>query len=217
MRLIEDGIGSFNLKSTVFGTSAILGNLYGTKFMNGQKHYNLGVTDITIQNMLEHTSGWGADSDPISALKIKSAVITDILDNIPLTNSPGTVNFYSNFGYLVLRRVIEQVTSQPYENYVRSNIFNQCQITRMQLADNSGSLPDEVHYYPKAVTGVFRIHQFDSFGGRLATPIDLMRFLVRVDKFPVEPDILSDATLTMMFTPSELNSGYAKGWVITPN
>ena len=113
MRLIEDGIGSFNLKSTVFGTSAILGNLYGTKFMNGQKHYNLGVTDITIQNMLEHTSGWGADFDPINALKTKEpgAGITDILDNIPFTNSPGTVNFYSNFGYLVLRRVIEQVTS----------------------------------------------------------------------------------------------------------
>ena len=69
----------------------------------------------------------------------------------------------------------------------------------------------------KGVTGDFRIHQFDSFGGWLAIPIDLTIFWVRVEKFPDKPDILSNATLVMMFTRSVLNSRYAKGWFITPN
>ena len=54
----------------------------------------------------------------------------------------------------------------------------------------------------------------DSHGGWIATPIDLVRFLVRVDKFTPKPDILKDPTLTTMFTAPAVSTWYAKGWSV---
>ena len=41
----------------------------------------------------------------------------------PLEFTPGTRSAYSNFGYCVLGRVIEEVTGMPYENFVKKNIL----------------------------------------------------------------------------------------------
>jgi len=54
----------------------------------------------------------------------------------------------------------------------------------------------------------------DSHGGWIATPIDLVRFLVRVDKFTPKADILSGSSLTTMYTAPAVSPGYAKGWSV---
>lgn len=214
MKLIQDG--HFSISAKVFGPGSVLGDKYGTIVVNGVKQYKPGVTDITIHMLLEHQSGWGSNSDPEQLLKTKTPAdaVSAVIDTIPLANPPNTVRLYSNFGFLVLGRVIADVTRQPYDTYVRNNILNQCQITRMQLADNTGSIANEVQYYPPGITSGFRIHEFDSFGGWLSTPIDLCRFSVRVDKLTNKPDILSAATETTMWTASSLDGGYGKGWIV---
>ena len=73
-------------------------------------------------------------------------LITETIANDPLTYPPGTHWAYSNFGYCVLGRVIEQVTGQPYASYVQANILAPCGISTMQIAANKESqrAPNEV-------------------------------------------------------------------------
>src|ERR1700679_3066578 len=59
-----------------------------------------------------HNDGWD-----------HTKLITETIANHPLTNQPGTHWAYSNFGYCILGRVIEQVTNQPYDAYVKANIL----------------------------------------------------------------------------------------------
>lgn len=53
-----------------------------------------------------------------------------------------------------------------------------------------------------------------SNGGWVATPTDLVKFMMRVDKFPQKPDILEPATLDTMFSAPAVSPDYAKGWFV---
>lgn len=63
-------------------------------------------------------------------------------------------------------------------------------------------------YYPE--DGANR-RLFDSFGGWIARPIDLVGVLSRVDGLS-RPDIISAATRKTMWKASNLTGAYAKGW-----
>jgi len=55
----------------------------------------------------------------------------------------------------------------------------------------------------------------DAHGGWIASPIDLVRFLNRIDRFNTVPDILSTASIDEMIQPTALSTNrYAKGWWI---
>ena len=71
-----------------------------------------------------------------------------------------------------------------------------------------------MHYYdsendPYTLSDRRRLY---SSGGWVATPTDLVKFIMRVDKFPQKADILEPATLDTMFSPPAVNPDYAKGW-----
>jgi CubicO group peptidase (beta-lactamase class C family) len=67
---------------------------------------------------------------------------------LALDTVPGTAFAYSNFGYCLLGRVIERLSGQSYEAYVRDVILRRCGIQEMQIAGNTlaGRQPDEVRY-----------------------------------------------------------------------
>jgi CubicO group peptidase (beta-lactamase class C family) len=98
--LVEQG--KLNLNDKVFGSSGVLDNMYG------KPPYKQYVTDITVDNLLTHTSGgWPNDStDPMFRFNSwsQAKLITWTLANLPLTYPPGTHWAYSNFGYCVRAR-----------------------------------------------------------------------------------------------------------------
>ena len=224
MKLVEQG--KLRLQDKVFGTGGILGTTYGTC------PYKRGVEDITVENLLEHLGGGWAD---VGFHKIKDqsndrdpvflhpemdldALISWAVDNQPLKYEPGTHFQYSNFGFNLLGRVIEKVTGMKYEEYVRKVVLQPCGITDMQMGGKTlaDRLPGEVHYYdsqndPYAFFDVRRLY---SNGGWIATPADLVKFIMRVDKFPQKADILEPATLDTMFSAPAVNPDYAKGWFV---
>ena len=59
-----------------------------------------------------------------------------------------------------------------------------------------------------------QVSRMDAHGGWLASPADLVRFLIHVDGFPTEPDVLNASTIATMTTPSPANAGYACGWSV---
>ncbi|HWM89509.1 MAG TPA: serine hydrolase [Thermoanaerobaculia bacterium] len=217
MKLAEQG--KLSLDQKVFGPDSLLGAKYATPANNRK------IESITVRQLLEHTSGFtNAFGDPM----LKQLGFThDQLINWALAkkvpqNNAGSVYEYSNFGYCVLGRIVEKVTGQPYETYVRNEVLSQAGITRMQIGGNSLAehKPGEVVYYPAKAYNL-NVRRFDSNGGWIASPIDLMRFMVRADGLPTEPDIISADSYTTMTTKPGISDkngneiNYASGWVIS--
>ena len=109
---------------------------------------NLG--KVTILHLLEHLGGWDRDKifDPMFAdkkiskaldvpLPVTQADIIIFMNGQPLQYVPGTKFAYSNFGYCMLGRVIEQKTGLSYEGYIKKFILLPLGITRMQIGHSN--------------------------------------------------------------------------------
>jgi CubicO group peptidase (beta-lactamase class C family) len=216
-RLIEQG--KLNLNDKVFGPSGVLGSKYG------KPPYKPYVTDITVDHLLTHTcGGWPNDAtDPMFQHDSwdHQKLITWSIDNLPLSYPPGQHWAYSNFGYCVLGRVIEQVTGQPYEECVQANILVPCGINAMRIGRNKEGqrFPDEVVYYGQYSEDPYKMNvtRMDSHGGWIASPSDLVQFLDHLGGSPNNPALLKPETVRMMTTPAPpfpQNSPvkYARGW-----
>ena len=99
--------------------------------------------DITIRQLLSHTSGIGdyfdeeeiGESDEF-VLAIPVQNLVSPLDYIPLLEEkaqkfpPGTASSYSNSGYIVLAIVIEVVASTPYQKFIEDAVFAKAQMNQ---------------------------------------------------------------------------------------
>jgi N-acyl-D-amino-acid deacylase len=206
---------------------------------------------ITVRQLLLHAGGWdrGKSFDPMF-IPIRAAnavgarapascetVIRYMLTR-PLDFDPGTRSAYSNFGYCILGRVIEKVTGQSYEEYVRTAVMAPLGITRMRIGHSllEQRAPGEVKYYDVAGAapvrsvfpghapvprpyGGFYLEAMDSHGGWIASVIDLVRFLVHIDG-TVGPSPLQPATVARMIARPEAalapqrDTWYAYGWQV---
>lgn len=213
-KLVEQG--KLHLSDTVFGAGGILGTAYGTQ------PYGPHITEITVDELLHHTSGgWPNDAtDPMFTNPSMTAaqLISWTLDNRPLANPPGTAYAYSNFGYCVLGRVIEKVTGLDYESAVKSLVLQPLGIGDMTIGGNTlaDRLPGEVKYFGQGGEDPygFNLHRMDSHGGWIATARDLANILVHADGFAAKPDLLAAASIAAMTAGSTANASYACGWSV---
>ena len=215
--------GKLNLTDKVFGPGSIFDNKYG------KPPYKQWVTDITVDQLLTHTcGGWPNDAnDPMMHNDgwDHTKLITETIANQPLTNQPGTHWAYSNFGYCILGRVIEQITGQPYDTYVKANILAPCGISTMQIAANKESqrAPNEVVYYGQYSEDPYKLNvtRMDSHGGWIASSTELVQFLNHVAGAPGIPALLKPATIKLMTTPAAAyppgDARYARGWMVRNN
>ncbi|HEX9901554.1 MAG TPA: serine hydrolase domain-containing protein, partial [Acidobacteriota bacterium] len=83
---------------------------------------------ITIEHLLTHTSGIKSYTEIPGWLSLwrKDMSVKEIIDlfrNVPLEFEPGQRWKYSNSGYILLGAVIEKISGQAYEDFIRKNIF----------------------------------------------------------------------------------------------
>lgn len=189
-----------DLDDKVFGPGALLGTQYG----NG--NYATNIRQITVRHLLDHTSGWTNNPyDPMFAFvtESQSFLIGEMLDNRPLATSPGSTYSYSNFGYCVLGRVIEEVSGQSYEDYLKTAILSPIGISAMEIGGNTEAeiFPKEVKYYDQENFSpyIMNVTRMDSHGGWIASATDLARFLVHVDRRGQKGDILTTSSLNEMY------------------
>ncbi len=203
--------GRLSLTDKVFGPGAVLGADYGAP------PYQPGIDQITIDHLLTHTSGgWPNDIlDPMFSQggQDHRQLITWVLANQKVEHPPGTHYAYSNFGYCVLGRVIEKVTGERYQDYVRNRILVPCGASDMRIAGNGREqrAAGEVTYYGSSNYGFgfaynIDVARMDSHGGWIASASSLVRFLVAL------PGLLRPETQKAMLTPSPLQPTYARGW-----
>jgi CubicO group peptidase (beta-lactamase class C family) len=213
--------GKLQLDNCVFGPNSILGSDYPTPptlqnlMMADASRSN--IEQITIEHLLTHTAGgWrNGANDPMRLNKEMKhrELITWTLQHMPLTVSPGELFVYSNFGYCILGRVIEKLTSQTYEQYIQDNILRRCGIIDMQIGGNTlkDRATNEVKYYGPGDPYGRNIARMDSCGGWIATPSDLTAFFIHISGFNDTDQLLSDETLRTMSAPTAANPRYAKG------
>ena len=225
MRLVERG--RLRLDDRVFGATGILGERYGVE----SSYRDRRVLDITVRHLLEHTAGgWdntGADGSPDPMLGSptlgQDALIASVLKTTPLEFAPGSRHQYSNFGYCVLGRIIEQITGKPYEAAMRDDILAPSGATGFAVGGDrlSDKLPDEVTYHQAGgylTPYGLPVRRMDAHGGWIASPIDVLRVAVRADGFNTVPDLLNASSMATMTTrttaptPAGQPANYAKGW-----
>jgi CubicO group peptidase (beta-lactamase class C family) len=211
--LVEQG--RLKLDDFIFGNRGLLQFDYA-------KSFTPPLEEITLHHLLTHTAGgWEkGKGDPmfLNPNMNHQDLITWTLAHQPLKNPPGTHYGYSNFGYCLLGRIIEKVTNQSYADFVQQKLLVKCDVKDMRLAGNTleERASGEVVYYGQNGQNpyIMNVQRMDAHGGWIATPSDLVQFLMHVDGFKTTPNILKDETIKTMTTPSQVNPGYACGWCV---
>lgn len=223
LKLVDEG--KLSLDDFVFGQNGILkGKAYG-----GIKNRNF--YRIKVKHLLNHTSGWSLITygDPMfiphkihKMDKVSYPIEFDDVIHFVITRHlpyvPGRRFDYSNFGYCLLGRIIEEVTGDDYEEWVQRNILKTNDINSMRIAGNfeKDRLKNEVKYYDYSPDneqlsyngsgkmvykpyGADDVEMLGPAGGWLATSVDLMRVLVLVDGYSRRyKDILSEDMINKM-------------------
>jgi N-acyl-D-amino-acid deacylase len=192
--------------------------------------------------LLQHTAGFdrAVSYDPMvgrpsidiaqalgTAPPAQASDIVRFMLGRPLDFAPGERFAYSNFGYCVLGRVIEKVSGQSYETYVKAHVLAPLGIRAMQIGH---TLPAqravrEVKYYehdhpqsPAVVGdkigaqvptpyGGWYLEAMDAHGGWIASAIDLVRFASAFDD-ATTCKILSADSIANMFARPTGSAGY---------
>ncbi len=204
---------------------------------------------ITIRQCLQHTGGWDRNKsyDPIvKAWEIAKAFdmqppvtpehIVRYMMGQPLDFDPGARYAYSNLGYLILGRIIESITGQSYESYVKERVFAPIGISTAKLgrallehrAKNEVRYTDSRNgtgkclYPPKlgetvpTVYGAMNLEAYEAHGGWIATAEEMAKF---ADAFhdPKRCPLLNAASIATMAARPAGNTEeayYALGWLV---
>ena len=237
MKLVENG--KLSLEDKVFGEDGILNDTTRYAPIKDKR-----TKSITVENLLRHQGGFtNRMGDPMFcpidiAKKMDVPAPADLNTTIKFVLSrqlgftPGTSTSYSNVGYAILSKIIEEVTGEDYEHFIQDNVLFPAGCYDMHLAHNlyEDRYQNEVRYYEQADADLIRscdgkdtlvyrcnggnnIEGLYGAGGWVASPTELLRFLSAIDGDDLYPDILCKASVETM-TKCEKNA-LPIGWMNT--
>lgn len=139
---------------------------------------------ITIHQLLTHTSGLysGDDLTNYSQMTTVNEIIAPAFTASNLYyEEPGTYSIYSNLGYDVLGAIIEQVSGQPYEEYVEEHILIPAGMTQSGLNIAGVELEDMATAYNGNISEGYEAKVLHpsfgySSGGIHSTAMDLYKY-----------------------------------------
>ncbi|XP_077983132.1 uncharacterized protein LOC144437971 [Glandiceps talaboti] len=220
LKLVQEN--KLGLDESVFGDSGILSHLHLAK------HHQITdprIYEITVRYLLQHSGGWYHRDDPVYDAVLNKIHLSQGSDNAeamdirgnqspdnfikymitqPLDFTPGTKYQYSNFGYLVLGRVIEAVTKRKYKTYITDEILTplgmwQTQIGPMEHDHTSSNLKFDALAGSDLADRQSAYEFLDSALGWYSTVYDLLRFSEKI------PSILVPESLQNMLERPFIN------------
>ncbi|MDD6252563.1 MAG: serine hydrolase [Bacteroidales bacterium] len=229
--------GLLSLQDTVFGPGGILQDTAYTSVIKDPAYKK-----ITVEDLLRHKGGFTSSAgDPMFSMRTiiqqnhlgcpvdRNAFLKTQLRR-RLRFQPGTSQYYSNFGYLLLSMIVEEVSGLDYETFMQENVLHPAGCYGMRIAGNyyEDRYPDEVKYYNGADT--LLVEEFNNsgrmvdrcYGGNdirflsgagawvTSTP-ELARFVASIDGKPEVPDIISKESVDEMTRWIDENT-YSLGW-----
>ena len=139
---------------------------------------------VTIDDLLNHAGGTGDIFGP--EFDSNQGVLVDPKDYValfgprPALFAAGTQQAYSNFGFMILGRLVEAVSGQTYDRYVQDHIFRPARMTGSGFLPETVQVPGRVTGYTGAPGGLTatknQVFRGTPAGGGYSTGPDLMRF-----------------------------------------
>jgi len=181
---------------------------------------------ITIRHLLSHSEGfpednpWGDQQLSISDQKLSEM----IRGGIPFSNAPGLAYEYSNYGFMILGRIVTRASGMPYEQYVTANILKPIGMTSTTLEPSKVAAGRLAHGYRWEDNRWKEERQLPhgaggSMGGMLTSINDLSKYVsVYLSAWPPrdgpETAPIRRASLRemqQMWRPANATGGYAFG------
>jgi CubicO group peptidase (beta-lactamase class C family) len=169
--------------------------------------------DITIENLLTHTSGIANYTEDRELFSKEIQVPTTIDDMLirfakhPMKFKPGERMRYSNTGYVLLGKIIEVASGQSYANFIEENIFNKLNMKSSRFG-GSKIIPNRASGYDRTTDGFVNTMYIDMMwphaaGSLLSTVNDMNIWFSELRK----GELLSKESYQMMIKPFKLNDG----------
>lgn len=223
-----------NQSNSIFRLGSITKQFTGVAIMQLQEKGKLNVNDlickyledcptawaeITIKNMLTHTSGIPNYTDfdnfqKTASEPIKSIELLAHFKDKPLDFKPNENYKYSNSAYHLLGVIIEKVSGKTYADYLQEHIFTPLGMKDSGYDVSSKILKNRAAGY-RLINGEFANANYlnmeipYSAGSLYSTVGDLLIW----DQALYTEKVLSKKSLEEMFTPFKANYGY--GWIIS--
>jgi len=173
-----------------------------------------GVADLTVRQLLTHTSGFAQFESVFFRNQVGSCEEAAV---VGVTRSLQGASFrYSNMNYCVLGLLIEQLTGQPYEQVVYERLLTPLGISGMRLAPTYDPGPGEVVH--RGVPGRNYMEVLGAAGAWVASPTDLVTIFDSLDLDtpgwkPLEADSIA-AMKTAVNDPLAPDRGYGMGLIL---
>lgn len=160
---------------------------------------NRGKENITVRHLLLHTSGLPAFKK-FNPLTTTAKDVLDSVYNSELLYSPGDSTVYSDFGFIVLGKIVEKITGMTLDRYVAQTFFHPLGMLRTMFN------PPESLWFNVAPT------EIDTIRGR-----GFLRGIVHDETAALlggvagHAGLFSTASDLAVFTQMMLNAGYYGG------
>jgi CubicO group peptidase (beta-lactamase class C family) len=167
---------------------------------------------ITIRHLLTHSSGLPnytdfAGFDGSAGQATTPDELISRFRDMPLRFAPGSAFSYGNSGYVLLGRIIEQVSGQSYGDFLRTAIFEPLGMNDSGYDDGSVARAVSYSRIGQIAFGINTTTLFAA-GGLYSSVDDLYKW----DQALYSDRLLPANLRNEMFTPAMQNYGY--GWFI---
>jgi CubicO group peptidase (beta-lactamase class C family) len=143
-------------------------------------------------------------------------------NNLPVSISykPGSDYYYSGAGYMVLQQVLEEITAEPFQQYMNRNVLASLEMTH-SVFQYPLSEKQKLNAIPGfKSTGEMNENEWENIassasGGLWSTSEDLARFTLAIAKAyrGIENSTLAKTLAVEMLT-RQLNSNFGLGFVV---
>lgn len=172
--------------------------------------------DIKIKHLLNHSSGIHSYTEATAAFgaiaqtKQNFETVLGLVVSKPLAFKPGTGFLYSNTNYLILARIVEKVTGQPFAEVLQSSVIEPAGLHSTRLCDRRDIVPNRARGYRELAGRLTNAPTPDltvrlGASGMCSTPSDLVRWALVLQ----DGKVVSDHSYKAMTEPSSPGYGFA--------
>lgn len=166
-------------------------------------------SEVTLRQLLTHTSGLhdyldgpAAEVDKLASHPASHQDLIARVGSLPLDFPPGSRWSYSNTGYLLLGMVIEEVSGEPYPEYLKRHILDPLGMKMTYTTADEARLQNMAVGYRKVAGKLQRSPLIDpSWGGAAGFLIAPLGELTKWDAALREGKIVSPESYREMTTP----------------
>lgn len=171
---------------------------------------------VTVRRLLSHTAGLSvhgylgyAPDDPVPSLETELTVGSDSPPDgsVRIVYPPGEKLHYSGGGYTVLQLLVEEVSGQPFTEYMKREVLAPLGMTNSSFEPSRGLRPDAAQPYgfDGATVPLYRFAA-TAAAGLYTTAPDLARFVAAATTgdpdAPTPRGVLAQETRDAMQTPA---------------